>query len=255
MGRNIMRKVALMAGILLAATPGIAMAASADLSIIKSDSADPVTTGSQLTYSITVSNAGPDAATAVTVTDDLPGHVDFTSATASQGSCADKGKKVTCDLGTLASGASATVTLKVVPTKAGKITNTATVTSAETDEYATNNSDNETTTVVDAAVPTCAGRKATIVGTPGADTINGTKKADVIVALTGDDAIFGLGGNDVICAFGGDDFIKGRAGNDLIRAGGGDDSLGGGPGDDTLRGGGGHDSCRGGPGKDIKRSC
>ena len=44
----------------------------ADLEITKSDSPDPVTTGSDLTYTITVTNNGPDAATSVTVTDTLP---------------------------------------------------------------------------------------------------------------------------------------------------------------------------------------
>ena len=255
MGRSIMSKVVLTAGILMAAGPASAMAASADLSIDKSDGADPVTAGTELSYSISVANAGPEAATGVTVSDDLPNQLDFVSATPTQGSCERKGKKVTCDLGALPNGASATVAIKVIPKRAGQIVNTATVSSADTDEYAVNNTDTETTTVVEPVTPTCAGREATIVGTAGDDTLTGTRKADVIVALTGDDAIFGLDGNYLICAMGGNDFVKGRAGNDLLRGGGGDDSLGGGPGDDTLRGGAGVDSCRGGPGKDVKKSC
>jgi len=59
----------------------------ADLSLTKSDSPDPVTVGAVLTYTILVSNAGPDPATNVVVTDDLPKQVDFVSATASSGSC------------------------------------------------------------------------------------------------------------------------------------------------------------------------
>ena len=42
-------------------------------------------------------------------------------------------------------------------------------------------------------------RSATIVGTPGDDTLRGTDGPDVIVGLGGDDTIFGLGGDDVIC--------------------------------------------------------
>ncbi len=45
---------------------------SADLSIAKADSADPVLPGNSLTYTVTVSNAGPSAANDVAVTDTLP---------------------------------------------------------------------------------------------------------------------------------------------------------------------------------------
>jgi len=255
MRRSISTRVMTAAAVLAVAIPASAMAASADLSIDKSDGADPVTLGSDLSYSIAVANAGPESATGVAVTDELPNHVDFISATPTQGSCDRSGRNVTCELGTLANGATATVVIKVTPKRAGQFVNTATVSSPDTDPYAPNNFDSETTTVVEPATPTCAGRDATIVGTSGDDTLTGTKKADVIVAFSGDDAIFGLDGNDVICALGGNDFVKGRAGNDLVRGGGGDDSLGGGPGDDVLRGGAGSDSCRGGPGSDVKRSC
>ena len=61
----------------------------------------PGDVGSTLTYTIQVQNLGPDAATGVTVTDQLPKGVDFVSATATSGQCAHKGKKVTCDLGRL----------------------------------------------------------------------------------------------------------------------------------------------------------
>jgi len=75
---------------------------SADLSLTKSDSPDPVATGGALAYSILVANAGPDAATNVIVTDNLPKGVSFVSATSTQGSCSAKGKKngqtLTCDL-------------------------------------------------------------------------------------------------------------------------------------------------------------
>ena len=48
------------------------MQASANLSITKDDSPDPVTAGGTLTYTITVANAGPSDAQAVTVNDTLP---------------------------------------------------------------------------------------------------------------------------------------------------------------------------------------
>jgi uncharacterized repeat protein (TIGR01451 family) len=89
--------------------------AQADLSVTKTDSPDPVTARSDVTYTVTVTNSGPATATGVTLVDQLPEAV-FVSATASQGSCARSGKgrrdgTRTCDLGSLAPGATATVTI------------------------------------------------------------------------------------------------------------------------------------------------
>jgi uncharacterized repeat protein (TIGR01451 family) len=84
----------------------------ADLSITKSDTPDPVTPGGTLTYSLDVTNNGSGDATNVIVTDTLPLGVTFDPATSSPG-CAELGGVVTCDLGDLANGASATVTIVV----------------------------------------------------------------------------------------------------------------------------------------------
>ena len=251
--------------------PGAAQAATADLAISKSDSPDPVKEGAVLTYAITVTNNGPGVASGVTVTDELPSQVDFVSATPSQGSCDRKGKKVTCDLGTLGTGeyttyaANATVTIKVKPKKAGQLTNSATVDigSGDTDPVATNNSDTETTTVTAAGGggggggggPTCGGHAATIVGTGGADVLKGTGKRDVIKARGGNDLIRGLDGNDIVCAGGGNDTLKGGSGNDRLKGGSGKDVLKGGGGDDDLFGGPGRDRCKGGSGQDTEHSC
>src|SRR5262249_31438659 len=54
---------------------------SADLSISKAGAPDPVTTGGQLTYTIVVTNKGPDPAMGVVVTDTLPPGVTFDSDT------------------------------------------------------------------------------------------------------------------------------------------------------------------------------
>ena len=52
---------------------------SADLSVTKTDSPDPVTPGENLTYTITVTNAGPSNATSATLSDALPGDTTFVS--------------------------------------------------------------------------------------------------------------------------------------------------------------------------------
>ena len=96
--------------------PGKANASTvdpADLSLSKSDSPDPVVENALLTYTLEVDNAGPDPATTVVVSDDLPSQVDPISADPSVGNCEIQGKKVRCELGTLDSGASATVTIEV----------------------------------------------------------------------------------------------------------------------------------------------
>ena len=90
----------------------------------------------------------------------------------------------------------------------------------------------------------CAGRRATIVGDDGPDKINGTKKADVIVANAGRDTIRGRGGNDRICGGRAKDLLLGGAGKDRLFGQSGRDKLIGGPKVDRLRGGKGRDAER-----------
>lgn len=71
----------------------------------------------------------------------------------------------------------------------------------------------------DAAAPTCFGKRATIVGTKGADRISGTNGADVIVGRGGKDVIKGGRGNDVICGGSGSDRLYGGGGHDKIDGG------------------------------------
>ena len=126
---------------------------SADLSIFKTDSPDPVNPGSNLTYTLSVANNGPGDATGVTVTDTLPAGVTFVSATPSQGTCNQVGGIVTCDLGTLNSGAAATITIVVIPNTPGTLTNTATAVANESDPDTENNTATAETTVGVAGPP------------------------------------------------------------------------------------------------------
>ncbi|MDD5435016.1 MAG: DUF11 domain-containing protein, partial [Nitrospira sp.] len=112
---------------------------AADVSITKTDSPDPVTVGGTLTYSITVHNYGPGTAKSVTVTDPLPGSVTLLSANPSVGTCSGT-STVTCNLGDLVNGASATISIDLTPNTAGTIINTASVTSTTSDSNSSNNS-------------------------------------------------------------------------------------------------------------------
>jgi uncharacterized repeat protein (TIGR01451 family) len=117
-------------------------AGGSDLAITKADAPDPVAVGGSLTYTLTVTNNGPDPSTDSTVTDTLPPGVTFVSATPSQGACSDAAGTVTCTLGPLAVGASATIQIVVTAeaTALSPLSDTATVTGVETDPAAANNS-------------------------------------------------------------------------------------------------------------------
>jgi uncharacterized repeat protein (TIGR01451 family) len=266
--------MAFLAALAIAALVPASALAQSDLTITKNDSADPVSVGSEFVYTLTVANSGPDAATDVEVIDTLPNEVDFVSATPEQGSCELQGsRRVNCALGSLASGDSATVQIRVRASRDGQATNTATVSSTPADSDEANNEDTEQTSIQEPPTATCAGETATVIGTPGADRLTGTDGRDVIRAFGGNDRIFGLEGRDVVCGGRGSDVIKGHGGGDRVKGGpdddrirgkegndrlagnGGNDNIGGGPGDDALRGGSGTDTCRGGPGRDTRRGC
>ena len=225
-----------------------------DLAVTKSDSADPVARGGSFTYTVQVANTGANDATGVIVTDVLPAQVDYVSANATLGSCSRSGKTVSCDLGTVNAGVTATVTIAVRAAKNGTASNTASVSTTVADANAANNQDTETTVIANKpkgpkAKPSCAA--PTISGTPGPDVLTGTRGADAIRGFAGNDRIFGLGGKDLICADRGDDFVEAGDGNDLVIGGGGRDRLVGAEGGDTLKGKAGRDKLAGRSGNDL----
>ncbi|MCB1810171.1 MAG: DUF11 domain-containing protein [Candidatus Competibacteraceae bacterium] len=118
---------------------------AADLSISKTDSADPVLAGSTLIYTLTVNNAGPDTAENVVVTDNLPTGVTLVS---TSGCAEDPNGVTTCSLGDIASGGSAQYTIEVTVDAGteGVITNNASVTADTGDLTPSNNSASEETT-------------------------------------------------------------------------------------------------------------
>ena len=121
--------------------------AVSDLALIKTDPPGRQPTGRDMTYTLTVTNDGPDAALEVTVIDQLPPSVTFVSTTPTQGSCGESGGTVTCDLLTVGRGGAARIDIVVRPDSAGTITNTASVFSAATDPNGQDNADSESTSV------------------------------------------------------------------------------------------------------------
>jgi uncharacterized repeat protein (TIGR01451 family) len=115
----------------------------ADVSIAKSGPA-MATPGQNITYTVTVTNAGPGAAGSISVTDPTPPGLTFVS---NAGSCTGA---YPCNLGTLGSGQSATIsTTYNIPAgyMSPSITNTATVTSGASDPNSANNSASASTAV------------------------------------------------------------------------------------------------------------
>ncbi len=121
--------------------------AAANLSLTKTDSPDPVLAGELLAYTLTAHNAGPQDATAVTVTDTLPGGVTFDSATPSQGSCSQAAGIVDCALGTIADEGTATIQILVRPSAPGTLSNQASVSSEVADPSTAGNTATAQTTV------------------------------------------------------------------------------------------------------------
>jgi uncharacterized repeat protein (TIGR01451 family) len=112
----------------------------ADLSVIIAADQSQVTSGQQVTFTVTVTNDGPSPATGVTLDDTFTGGVTIVSATPSQGSVSEGNGSLTASFGDMAPGSTATLTVVVVPTVPGSLTDQATVSGNETDSNTFNNS-------------------------------------------------------------------------------------------------------------------
>jgi uncharacterized repeat protein (TIGR01451 family) len=124
----------------------------ADLAITKVRNG-PLVVGSNTTYTLSVSNAGPSAEPgSITVTDTLPAELSFVLASGSGWICSAIGPNVTCTrAGSLAPGATAspiTVTVKVE--KDGAIVNTAEVAGTAFDPVSSNNKATDTSSTAKA---------------------------------------------------------------------------------------------------------
>jgi trimeric autotransporter adhesin len=127
----------------------------ADLSVAL-DAPSTATTGTSATWTVTVNNLGPNTSDGATVSISLDPSLIIGSVSASQGSCGS-GSTFSCDLGNLANGATATVTVSATPTMAGTLASTASVNSVSYDPTTSNNQATGSTTVTGSAygaVPT-----------------------------------------------------------------------------------------------------
>lgn len=120
---------------------------STDLGVSVTDTPNPVFIGSNLIYTIVVTNFGPFPATNVRLTNTLASGVTLESATISQGSLNTSENPIIGNFGTVNNGSSAVATLAVVPTAIGTITNIASVGSDLPDPNPANNTSTVTTTV------------------------------------------------------------------------------------------------------------
>jgi len=148
----------------------------ADLAVTMAAAPDPVAAGSNLTYSIVVTNGGPSPAANLTLTNLLPSAVNFVSALASQGGCSASGGLVSCTLGSIASGGSVMITMLVTPSSPGSFSDAVGVSSATFDGNPANNTAITTSTVLTAPQ---------ITGVPQSVTTTNGSTATFVVTATG----------------------------------------------------------------------
>jgi uncharacterized repeat protein (TIGR01451 family) len=116
-------------------------AASADVSISKSAAPNPASIGATVNFTMVVRNNGPSAARGVVVSDPLPSSLRLRS-TQAPGSCNPVGLTVLCNVGNLAAGQSATVSISVTvlgSAAPGPVVNRVSVSSDSADRNSGNN--------------------------------------------------------------------------------------------------------------------
>ena len=130
------------------------------------------TNGGTFTYTTVVTNNGPPAAAGVTATITLPPNVTLSSATSTQGTCSGT-TTITCSIGVLPAGGTATQTINLTATGSGTAVLNASASSAQSD---TNSSNNVTTSNV------AIGGTSALFVTTNADTGTGSLRQAILDA-------------------------------------------------------------------------
>ena len=133
---------------------------SAEMAITKVNTGSgTATAGTPFSYTITITNNGPDTATNATWSDPLPPNTTFTSLTQDNGPVATTcstpppniNGTVTCSWNAFGNGLSAQFTLTITAGNTASVTNTATVSASEFDPNTNNNTASATTTITPSA--------------------------------------------------------------------------------------------------------
>ena len=122
-----------------------AQTGTAELSVVKTDSADPVAVNSLFTYTIAVTNHGPDVATNVVVTDSLPApNIQFVGMVT--GTRTPLAGSLTCPVGTIQVDETVSITMTVRAVNGTRF-NVATAIGDQVDEDFFNNTSFQQTTI------------------------------------------------------------------------------------------------------------
>lgn len=171
------------------------VATSADLGITITGTPAQLKVGGNITYSVSVTNAGPNTATAVLATDPLPAGTTFV-AEASSPNATLSGGKVSYNLGLVAVGGSVPLTIVLNTTAPGTIRNTVNVAGEDGDPNTNNNSASVETTVQ----PLETDLSVTLSASPSMARVRDTVTYTIGVTNNGPDAATGVTVTDTLPA-------------------------------------------------------
>jgi uncharacterized repeat protein (TIGR01451 family) len=195
------------------------LGSAADLVVSINGLPNPVTYGSNLTYTIDVLNAGEIAAEHVTLSNTLVSGTGVISINSSRGTCTGN-RFITCDFSTLGPGAKATLTLVVLPPAVATVADTAVATTTTPDANNANNTATFSSSVIftDLMVKNTSALQFTEIGAINTYIITVTNKgpADAITVTVTDNLPPEL--TFVSCTSSGGGFCGGAGNNQIVVA-------------------------------------